>query len=151
VAVVRGERVSAIELEAGDECATGAQVTRAAGNQRGLRAFGCEQRHVAREHHDIEAAPEREGREVVLDPLDARRLAACRREHRPIRVHADNLDAATSELDGDATGSASRVEDRRRLECADEVGFAVHVHSGRGEVVEASLVVVAVPLHRSAP
>src|SRR5262249_54098309 len=66
-------------------------------------------------------------------------------EHRGVHIHAGDVDAAARQLDGHPSAAAPGIEHPRRREGVDEVGLAVHVHPGRGQVVEALLVVLAVP------
>src|SRR3954471_18953136 len=147
VRVVVDELVATTQLESGDKYAVGRYMTRAARDESGGRSRGCEQRNVPGNDHDIEGPAHVECREIVLDPCDRWRAFACRREHRVIRVDADDLDAPAVELDCNPPGSTSGVEHTARVERPDKGRLAVHVVAAGGEGVETLLIGVAVPGH----
>ena len=124
----------------------------ATGDETALRTGRREEGHVARHHDHGEGAPEVEGREVVLDPFDARCTRPRGLEHRVVGVDSDYLDPPAASprrasLDRDAAGPAAGIEDTRRRERHDECRFAVHVDAVGGKSIEASLVRVAFPGH----
>ncbi len=140
--------VPAAELEPADQQSSGYDVAGASGDEGRLRSRRREDRDVPGHHDDIEPAPEVEVAEIGDEPGQVGSTTAGGRYHRLIGIDPDDVDPATVELLGNPPRPAPGIEDGRRSERHHKIGLAVHGNSGRGQRVEARLVLLAVSRHR---
>ena len=122
-------------------------VPRTTRDQRRLSPRRGEQRNVAGHQHDVEHATQVEVAQIGDDPRQLGTQPARGRDHRRVDIGSHHVDASTGELTGRPPGAATGVEHRSGSPRHHEVDLAVNGDARCREVVEPSLVVVAVPAH----
>ena len=104
-----GEPVTALaELETGDQSAVRGEVPRHVGDDVSFGSGAEEDHDVAGERNKVEGAGEVDVEQVGEMPLEFGGLRSGGVEHSRIEVDADDLVAATSELDRHPTGAGPR-------------------------------------------